>query len=63
MSDSDDTIGGCVGAVVIVVLAAAALVAAILILSTVGSVFGAGTALQNYVAAFRGNVKPEQVTP
>jgi hypothetical protein len=63
MSESDDAIGGCIGAVVVAVLAMVAVVAAVMILTTVGSVFGAGTALRNYGLAFRNNVKPEGVTP
>jgi hypothetical protein len=61
MSDSDDAIGGCIGLVIGGVLLVVAVVAAVMILSTVGSLFGAGTALRNYGLAFRNNVKPERV--
>lgn len=33
----------------------------IIILSSIGSVFGAGTALYNYGRAFHNNVRPEKV--
>lgn len=62
MSDSDDAIGGCIGVVVGGMLLMVAVVAAVMILSTVGSLFGAGIALRNYGLAFRNNVKPERVT-
>lgn len=63
MSESDDAIGGCIGAVIAAVFVVVAVIAAVMILTTVGSFFGAGTALRNYFLAFRNNVKPEQVTP
>lgn len=61
MSDGEE-LGGCIGAVIGLMLLVVAVIAAVMILSTVGSLFGAGTALRNYFLAFRNNVKPERVT-
>jgi hypothetical protein len=46
---------------VFALIVAAAIMAIMLALSA-GSLFGSGTALANYVRAFRKNVKPERVT-
>ena len=40
-----------------------AAILAIACVLTIGSVFGSGTALHNYVLAFRKNVKPERAIP
>jgi hypothetical protein len=43
-------------------LGAVAVVAAIMALMSIGTLFGAGTALKNYYLAFANNVKPETAT-
>lgn len=43
-------------------LVVTAVVIAVMALMSIGTVFGAGTALRNYGLAFANNVKPQQVT-
>jgi len=59
MSDGDD-VWGCVGSLLLITLIVAAAVLAVMALMTVGSLYGAGTALRNYCLAFANNVKPER---
>jgi hypothetical protein len=62
MSDADD-VWGCVGGLLLIVVVVMAVVTAVMALVSVGSLYGAGTALRNYGLAFANNVKPERVTP
>lgn len=62
MADGDD-LAGCIGAAFMVVLVISAIVAAVMALMSLGTLFGAGTALRNYGLAFANNVKPQRVTP
>jgi len=55
-----DEMEGCIGGLIAFVFIAAAVILAVMALVTVGSVFGAGTALKNYYLAFRNNVQPER---
>jgi len=55
-----DEMEGCIGALITLIFIAAAVVLAVMALVTVGSVYGAGTAIKNYYLAFRGNVQPER---
>jgi hypothetical protein len=58
---ADDN-SGCAMLLIIplIVLAIAAAVVALMLALSAGSLFGSGTALYNYVQAFRNNVKPER---
>jgi hypothetical protein len=62
MSDADD-VWGCVGGLLMVIVVVTAVVIAVMALMSVGSLYGAGTALRNYGLAFAANVKPERATP
>lgn len=62
MADADD-VWGCVGGLLLIMLVVTAVVVAVTALMSVGSIYGAGTALRNYGLAFAGNVKPERATP
>jgi len=62
MADSDD-LGGCIGAVLMIALVVAAVMIAVTALMSLGTLFGAGTALHNYGLAFANNVKPQRVRP
>jgi len=62
MSDADD-VWGCVGGLLLIFVVVAAVITAVMALMSVGSLYGAGTALRNYGLAFANNVKPERVTP
>jgi hypothetical protein len=62
MADGDD-FAGCIGAAFMIVLVVSAVMAAVMILMSLGTLFGAGTALRNYGLAFANNVKPQRVTP
>ena len=46
-----------------VTLKVVAVAIAVILLVSVGSIFGAGTSIQNYYLAFRNNVKPERPGP
>jgi hypothetical protein len=48
-------------AIPVIALIIAAAIAALLLALSLGSFFGSGTALVNYVKAFRDNVKPQRV--
>jgi hypothetical protein len=61
-SDSGELIGGLMGALIVIVVAAMAVVCAVVVTMTVGSLFGAGTALRNYGLAFANNVKPARAS-
>jgi archaellum component FlaF (FlaF/FlaG flagellin family) len=56
-----DEMEGCIGGLIGFAFIAAAVILAIMALVSVGSVFGAGTAIKNYYLAFRRNVQPERV--
>ena len=58
----DDGIGGMIGALFMLVLVVTAVVLAVMALMSVGSIYGAGTALRNYGLAFANNIKPERAT-
>lgn len=51
--------GGCIRFVLMTTF----VVMAVITLMSIGSVFGAGVAVQNYFLSFRNNVKPERITP
>lgn len=55
-----DEMEGCIGGLITLIFIATAVVLAVMALVTVGSVYGAGTAIKNYYLAFRGNVLPER---
>jgi hypothetical protein len=61
MADSEG-VGALVGALFWMVLVVAAVITAVMALMSVGSLFGAGTALRNYGLAFANNVRPQRVT-
>ena len=54
-----DEMEGCLGYLVAFMLIATAVIFAVVALVTIGSFFGAGTAIKNYYLAFRTNVQPE----
>ena len=58
----DDGIGGLIGALFMLVLVVTAVILGVMAMMSVGSLFGAGTALHNYGLAFSNNVKPQKVT-
>lgn len=60
MSDAED-LAGCVGGLIGFALIATAVILGVMALMTLGSFYGAGTALKNYYLAFRHNVQPERV--
>lgn len=62
-SDGGEVIGALVSALVVLMLVVMAVMIAIMTLMTVGTAFGAGTALRNYGLAFANNVKPRRVKP
>lgn len=62
MADGDSGLGTLLGAFLLMVLVAAAVVTAVIAVMSVGSLFGAGTALRNYGLAFANNVRPQRVT-
>jgi len=62
MSDADD-VWGCVGGLLLIMLVVTAVTIAVMALMSIGTVYGAGTALRNYGLAFAANVKPERATP
>jgi hypothetical protein len=61
MADNDG-VGELVGALFWFALVVAAVITAVMALMSVGSLFGAGTALRNYGLAFANNVRPQRVT-
>jgi hypothetical protein len=61
MADDNPGCAVVLGLLVVALIITAAIVGIMLALSA-GSVFGSGTALANYIRAFRKNVKPERVT-
>lgn len=62
MADGEE-IGALVGALLWFALVVAAVIAAVMALMSIGTIFGAGTALRNYGLAFSNNVKPQRITP
>jgi len=61
MADSDE-LAGCIGGLFMAMLVVTAVIAAMMVLMSLGTLFGAGTALKNYYLAFANNVKPERAT-
>ncbi len=55
--------GGIIGSLIVIALVVTAVIIAVMALMSIGSLFGAGIALQNYYLAFRHNVQPVRVTP
>jgi len=62
MADADD-VWGCVGGLFLIMLVVTAVTIAVMAMMSVGSLYGAWTALRNYGLAFAANVKPERATP
>ena len=60
MAESEG-VGELVGALFWFALVVAAVITAVMALMSVGSLFGAGTALRNYGLAFANNVRPQRV--
>jgi len=59
--DSDNAAGELFGALFMLMLVVAAVMLAIMALMSLGTLFGAGTALRNYGLSFANNVKPQRV--
>lgn len=59
MADGDE-LAGCIGGLFMMALFVAAVIAAVMVLMSLGTLFGAGTAIKNYYLAFANNVKPER---
>ncbi|HSK80659.1 MAG TPA: hypothetical protein VLQ45_29665 [Thermoanaerobaculia bacterium] len=62
MADGDD-LAGCIGGLLMVILVVSAVILAVMAVMSLGTLFGAGTALRNYGLAFANNVKPQRVGP
>lgn len=60
MADGEE-IGAILGYAMAAALAVMAAFVALMALATVGSLFGSGVAVQNYIQAFRAHVKPERL--
>jgi hypothetical protein len=60
MADNDSG-GELIGALLWIFFIVMVVITAVMALMSVGALFGAGTALRNYAAAFSNNVKPERV--
>ncbi len=61
-SDNEDA-GKAIGMFLLVIAVVVIAVTAVIALATIGSVFGAGTAIWNYGRALANNIRPERATP